>query len=149
MTDVCSQCHYTVSQTRVCMCSGEEFLVLGSCVAERMSRFVQRVASLVLLAHAIHGEHQYQYDQQQYQHRSTDDSCNHQSVAITFRCQSVTTNYRQFTAIIQETCIASGTKRHWQKIPSCLAHSFTFPRSFLCLQCFDAVGWASGRASGL
>jgi len=26
---------------------------------------------------------------------------------------------------------------------------FVFVAAFLCLQCFDAVGWVAGRASGL
>ena len=28
-------------------------------------------------------------------------------------------------------------------------HPFNSPLSGLCFQCFDAVGWAAGRASGL
>ena len=33
--------------------------------------------------------------------------------------------------------------------PFCTIHSFFIFLHWLCLQCFDAVGWAAGRASGL
>ena len=66
-------------QPRVGLSSCKEFLVLGSCVAKRVPRFIQRVAALILLAHTIDDEHQYKYDQQQYQHCATNESCMHQS----------------------------------------------------------------------
>ena len=57
----------------------KEFLVLGACVAKWMPWFVQRVAALILLAHTVDNEHQDKYNQQQYQHRATNESCTHQS----------------------------------------------------------------------
>jgi len=38
---------------------------------------------------------------------------------------------------------------HPEKLPEAFQDYFEISSTFQCLQCFDAVGWAAGRASGL
>jgi len=45
--------------------------------------------------------------------------------------------------IDQKKCAAASTHK-----PTTFIHPFTFWLQSECLQCFDTVGWASGRASG-
>ena len=40
-------------------------------------------------------------------------------------------------------------KGYWHKSEECLSYNIILLILILCLQCFDTVGWAAGRASGL
>jgi len=48
-------------------------------------------------------------------------------------------------------CVATQVKGYWKQTLNVCCNSVNIKHYdlILCLQCFDAVGWAAGRASGL
>ena len=60
-------------------------------------------------------------------------------------CEAVTAKLARFPLTVAGPQVTSVVQVYR---PSLLSYSYTFHMLLVCLQCFDAVGWVSGRASG-